>query len=127
MKKLLLIIVMFTSTLLVEAQTWRAYSLSVRSLENGTWTSWVTQGVDIEVTLDLNREELWIFSENVQKYTIIKKFNQYYDYTDGIKSEIFEYGVVDNNNVRATFVARCGDDFVQIYIKYADLEIMYQL
>lgn len=130
MKKIILLLMVLCSVTICYAQRYEgiAKTLSVRILHNYRWTEWTKpEPTRVRLLVDVGRSRVIIYSKSPQIYTILSADSHYHDYTSGVRSECWEYQVIDQDGDIGTLVVRCGNRWMQIYIRFADIQWVYYL
>lgn len=123
MKKIIFILLfsLITVVTFAQPQYFKATSISLRILPNGTWSEWLQ--VDLPVFIDLDRKHI----------EVATAIPQIFDYT-GFESERISGGTVygslatDSNYGKVYIQLYLYDDY-RCYLKviYSDMEYQYQL
>lgn len=128
MRKIILLILLSMSVLCYSQRYERmTKTLSVRILQNHKWSRWMSSKVRVLLIIDADRSKVTIYSKGTQIYDIISQDSHYFDTTEGIRSECWEYSVIDQDGDIGTLVVRYGASWVQVYIRFADIQWVYYL
>lgn len=130
MKRIILLLMVLFSMTICNAQRYEgiAKTLSVRVLQNYGWSNWSTpEKTYIKIVVNVSKSKVIIYSKKPQVYNILYAESHYYDSTDGIKSECWEYRVLDQDDDVGTLAVRCGKNWMQVYIRFADIQWVYYL
>ena len=99
-------------------------TVSVRILQNGVWSNWSKpESAKVRLVIDVSNSRVIIYSKKLQVYTILSSDSHYYDN----RSECWDYKVLDQDDDIGTLVVRCGKNWIQIYIRFEDIQWVYYL
>ena len=131
MKKILTLIVisfMFISNEII-AQNLKYYTtdFSVKiKYDDGSWSNWSDwEDSHCLVNINLDREEINIYSSTPQEFTIYKyEEGSIYDNDGGEQIKLF---CVDKDGLRCTIRLRIYENTLQLYVDYNDVVYVYNL
>lgn len=130
MKKILILFMVLFSMTICNAQNYEgiAKTLSIRVLQNYKWSDWSKpEPTRVKVVINVSKSKVIIHSKVPQVYNILSAESHYYDTTNGIESECWEFKVLDQDGDIGTLVARYSKNWIQIYIRFADIQWVYYI
>lgn len=130
MKKILVLFMVLFGMTICNAQRYDGITktLSVRILQDYGWSNWSKPELArVRIVVNPEASKVIIYSKSPQIYNILCAESHYYDSTDNIKSECWEYKVLDQDGDIGTLVARYSKNWIQIYIRFADIQWVYYI
>ena len=133
MKKLMILMVMLLSAVSFaqagNVRSLTATSFSVRYLAgsyySSYWTDWSRDmSCYIDVFIDTRTDQIIIDSRETQVYNIYSTGRTYYDRQ---RNECCDFKVIDQDGDRDTITLRAGRDWAQIYVRFSNVEWMYNV
>lgn len=133
MKKFIIMLVMLLSTATFaqagNVRSLTATSFSVRylvgSYYSSYWTDWSRDmSCYIDVYFDSRTDQIIIDSRETQVYNIYSSGSTYYDRQ---RNECCDFKVIDQDGDRGTITLRVGRNWAQIYVRFSNIEWMYNV
>jgi hypothetical protein len=131
MKKLLLLLALVIGSFAsVEAQNYKYYTTDFAfkiKADNGSWTDW-SDWIETRclVNINLDREEICIYSDTPQEFTIYDSDDDVFDDDEG--GSQFEMACIDADGLRCSVRLRVqSDGQLQLYVDYNDIMYVYCL
>lgn len=128
MKQFVLLLTLFFSVTMCNAQRYEGITktLSVRILKSyNQWSDWTKPiYTNTRVVIDANKSKVIIYSNTPQIYNILYAESHYYD---NFRNECWEYKVIDQADDIGTLVVRYGKSWIQLYIRFADIQWVYYI
>ena len=113
----------------VEAQTYKFYSTDFAmkyKTDRGYWSDWSDwEPSHCLITISLDRDEISIYSEEIQEFDVIRSDDWRKDNGGG---EQFEMFCIDSNGLKCSMRLRVqSNGELQLYVEYNDLMYVYHL
>ena len=126
MKKfLLLLVVMLTCVITTNAQTlqFRSEAYSQKTLTSYGWSNWSNwEKCNVSITINLNNDQVTIYSNRTQYYQIYDYSGSYMDGT----TQCVDYRFYDQDGDRGTMtLAVKSNGQSEIYIRFANIQWSY--
>lgn len=128
MKQFILFFTLFFSVITCNAQRYEGITqtLSVRILKSyNQWSDWTKPVYTrTRIVIDADKSKVIIYSNTPQIYNILYAESHYYD---NLRNECWEYKVIDQADDIGTLVVRYGKSWIQLYIRFADIQWVYYI
>ena len=133
MKKLIIMMVMLLSVVSFaqagNVKSFTATTFSMRYVESSYygsyWTDWSRdRSCYIDVYFDSRTDQIIIDSRETQVYNIYSSGNTYYDRQ---RNKCCDFKVIDQDGDRGVITLRTGGDWTQIYVRFSDVEWVYEV
>lgn len=119
---------LISTFLFSQVEKYKAYSLSSNYKEGTTWSEWSSfEDVDILASINLDDKKIKIYSSETQIYDIITFEPKKVDEDGDFIYKMYCEDSNGNNCYVDLYILNSQDSRLQIYIRYADMQWVYNL